>query len=280
MTQILMEVLEAFLTGGASIFDGFSQMILFDVVFRVENQMGATNLSFTSILGFFVDYAIVISIIKFSKKIFFIYVGWTDGDVTDNPQIFLVNFIKAIAVMLSVGSIYDFIVRLTREIVDGLSHGLNIPNVGSLISIVTNPMVNTSIFTALAMCIYLIGAILLYIQFMKRGLEVFVLRVGFPLACIGLIDSDNGAFSPYIKLFMLNSFTTIVQIIVLKISFLLVQDVHIIWGLGALFMALNTPKFLQQYMVQVFDTPSAGGVVKSVGNGVSTVVSIAKKLIV
>jgi len=53
------------------------------------------------------------------------------------------------------------------------------------------------IFTGIISLIFFICFFILYIQFLTRGLEILILRVGVPLACVGLMDNDNGVFRTY-----------------------------------------------------------------------------------
>ena len=47
--------------------------------------------------------------------------------------------------------------------------------------------------TAIFGLVFVIVYFILYFQFLMRGLEILILRVGMPLACVGLIDNDKGA---------------------------------------------------------------------------------------
>ena len=57
--------------------------------------------------------------------------------------------------------------------------------------------ISNSIFQAIAGLIVIIVYLILWIQFMMRGIEMLVMRIGVPIVCTGLIDSDKGIFSPY-----------------------------------------------------------------------------------
>ena len=50
--------------------------------------------------------------------------------------------------------------------------------------------------TAIFGLVFVIVYFILYFQFLMRGLEILILRVGMPLACVGLIDNDKGVFKP------------------------------------------------------------------------------------
>jgi hypothetical protein len=80
-------------------------------------------------------------------------------------------------------------------------------------------------------------------------LEIFILRVGLPLACVGLMDSDNGAFRTYIQKFFQSTLAVLVQIVLAKMGVALMLNTHVFWGLAALLLALRTPRFLQEFII-------------------------------
>ena len=75
---------------------------------------------------------------------------------------------------------------------------------------------------------------MLYIQFLTRGLEILILRIGLPLACVGLMDNDNGIFRSYIQKFFQSTMAVLVQIVLAKLGVALMLNTHVFWGLAAL----------------------------------------------
>ena len=93
-----------------------------------------------------------------------------------------------------------------------------------------------------------------------RGVEMLVLKLGFPLACVGLVDSDKGIFAPYMKKFFQSIATVIVQIALAKLAILLIMTGQMIQAVAVLLVALRTPKFLSEFMI----------IANSGGSGIST----------
>jgi len=50
---------------------------------------------------------------------------------------------------------------------------------------------------------------------------MLIIRMGFLLACIGLLDSDKGVFAPYLKKLFVICMTAVVQIFLLRLSFVI-----------------------------------------------------------
>ena len=121
----------------------------------------------------------------------------------------------------------------------------------SLLEIFEQFFLGGGIFMLLALLVFFICYLLLVFQFIKRGLEMLLLRLGIPLACVGLIDSDNGVFAPYIKLFIQNSVTVLIQLTMIKLGFGVTVNGNIFFGIGAMVMGIKTPQFLQQFMLGV-----------------------------
>lgn len=78
---------------------------------------------------------------------------------------------------------------------------------------------------------------------------MFILKLGFPLACIGLFDSNKGVFTPYIKKFFQSIVTVIVQMTLAKIVILLILSDQLINATAVLLVALRIPKFLAEFML-------------------------------
>ena len=84
-------------------------------------------------------------------------------------------------------------------------------------------------FFYLIIAIYMV---LIYFQTLTRGIEMFILRLAIPIACIGLLNSDGGAFNGYIKKFISNAFTVIIQLALLQFAILLMNNAHIVLSLS------------------------------------------------
>jgi hypothetical protein len=87
-----------------------------------------------------------------------------------------------------------------------------------------------------------------------RGLEMLILRVGVPIACVGLLDNDSGVFKNYLTTFFKSMLTIVVQVALAKLGVGLMLNMHVFWGVACMILALKTPRFLSEFVV-----PSGGG---------------------
>ena len=176
------------------------------------------------------------------------YLSWTEGSSDTPIHIYVLYFIRAIALVILFPYLYDIFVYVFKDLSNQLLVSLNI-------TLQDNLTANLSTISSVGLCSAIIGVItlimliFLYIQMLMRGVEMFVLKTSFPIFCIGLLDSNKGIFAPFIKKFFQNAFTIIIQIILAKLVILLVSSSQLIMGIAVLLVALRTPKFLSEFII-------------------------------
>jgi hypothetical protein len=172
---------------------------------------------------------------------------WNDGDPDSEPLTLLTNFVTAMVIALSFPTLYGWLADIINEasieaisIVSGSSdNGFNM----------LNSFASQNIFTGVVALIFIILFIVLYIQFLTKGLEILILRIGIPLAVSGLLDADKGMFKPYSQKFYQSTAAVLVQIILAKMGVAFMINMHMFWGLASMLLALRTPKFLQEFLL-------------------------------
>ena len=275
MTVIIVILITALLTGIVSLFFS-SEMLtgLFDMVF----DCGQFITTFTGVEFFRlimpITYGVGISLIilKFLKKAFDIYVLWTDGDPDADPFLLLTNFVRAVGTALVFQWLYEIFVDICREITNSIMTSIN---GGTDMTIEwVNAITNLGIVPAIAGLIFVICYLILFFSLMARGIEMMVMRVGAPLACVGLLDNDKGIFRAYINQFVKAFVTTIAQIMLCKIGLSLMLNStmitaqNIIWGIACMIAAISMPKILREFLV-----PTGGD--GHIGNTVFQTVHVA-----
>ena len=248
--EVLLVLLIASLLSGCL---AFANSLLNDLVpialhaeWYMETLLGTDGIS--EIFEIFFGFGVSLIVLKFLKKGFEQYILWTEGDADSDPLILLTGFFKALAIAVSFPTLYgwlaEIIENLTDQLIKTISNGMET----DFTSIITR-ISSAGLFTAIVSLIFFICLFLLYLQFLSRGLEIFILRVGLPLACVGLMDSDNGVFRTYIQKFFQSTLAVLVQIVLAKMGVALMLNTHVFWGLGALLLALRTPRFLQEFII-------------------------------
>ena len=130
--------------------------------------------------------------------------------------------------------------------------------------------------TAIFGLVFVIVYFILYFQFLMRGLEILILRVGIPLACVGLLDNDKGVFKAYLNKFFQSTLAVVIQIALSKRGVGLMMNMHVFWGVACMILAVKTPRFLQDFLITT-GGGGGGAIVNNVYHSVR-LVQMAKNL--
>ncbi len=160
----------------------------------------------------------------------------------------LTGFFRALAIAVSFPTMYSWLATiiedLTAKLINAVSNGM----ATDFTAIITG-ISSAGLFTAIISLIFFICFFFLYLQFLMRGMEILILRVGLPVACVGLLDTDKGVFRTYIQKFFQSTLAVLIQIVLAKLGVALMLNTHVFWGVAALMLAIKTPKFLQEFII-------------------------------
>lgn len=229
---------------------------------------------FRDIYNVIFGFGISLIILKFLKKGFETYVLWSDGDADEEPLSLLINFFKALAVAISFPTLYGWLAGIISEMTTKLMN-----TIGDLTSAGWEAWVagisTLGLVTAIFALIFMITFFILYFQFLMRGLENMILRVGMPLACVGLIDNDKGVFRPYLQKFFQSMLAVLIQICLSKLGVGLMLNMHVFWGVACMILAVKTPRFLQDFLITT-GSGGSGTIVNNVYHSVRLVQMLRK----
>ena len=253
---------------------------LVPTAFYAEDYMSTSlgspvNLDFSGLFNLFFGFGVSLIVLKFLKKGFEVYISWGEGDPDSDPFSFVIGFLRAMAVALCFPILYDALVDVTSQMIDqtvSIIGGLSSQQ--SIVDFILN-IISVGLFQAIIGLLVIIIYLILWIQFMMRGIEMMVMRVGIPIVCTGLIDSDKGIFATYMKKFFLNAATVLIQIALIKLSLTVMLLGNAIYALAIGFVAMRTPKFLQEFMLNV---SGAGGTVINTVYHTSRLFQMAKQV--
>jgi len=262
---ILIGLITAIILGSQFIVDAMLNSLI-PMAFYAENYMSTSiaggMLNFSGLYNLFFGFGLSLIVLKFLKKGFDIYVGWSDGDPDLDPLNLVTNFLRAMVVALCFPILYDALIKATSDLIDQTIMVIDqLTNQQSIIDIIVN-IISNSIFMALAGLIMVILYLILWVQFMMRGIEMMVMRIGVPIACVGLIDNDKGIFAPYMKKFFMNAATVLIQITLIKLSLTVMIMGNPFYSLAMVFVAMRTPKFLSEFMLNI--SGAGGSVINTV----------------
>lgn len=269
MEVILVLLIVAALNGAVAYMDAMLQDLIPMTLYadRYMTAVSGTNIVevlFDIVLGFGVS----LIILKFLKKGFSCYVLWTDGDPDTDPTALILRFIEAMVVAISFPVMYGWIAQITEELT------------GQILSAVggstdynwqawANGFASLGITTAVFGLIFVICYFMLYFQFLMRGLEILILRIGMPMACVGLLDNDKGVFKQYMNKFWQSTLAVLIQICLCKLGVGMMMNIgvnmNLFWGLACMVLAIKTPSFLREFLLT---TGGGGGVINNVYHSV------------
>lgn len=229
----------------------------------------ALNININGIYSAIYKFAILILIMFFIKKMIETYLMWSSGDPDMSPFTVLVNFLKALIAMIFFGYLYKLFVTVMYELYKQIMQN----GLGTQLEIVGNSIADTSLFTMIGCIITtitLVQLLLLYIQNLVRGIQILILRLGIPFAAIGLLQADGGAFKGYIKKLIQNSFTVIIQLILIQLAFMTISNAHFILGLVFASTATKVPVMLGEFLISSGSSTERGA--GAVFSGISSTI--------
>lgn len=278
MEIILVLLIVAVLNGAVTFIDSMLADLV-PMTLHADQYMTAAgggsmvDVLFEILLGFGVS----LIILKFLKKGFECYVMWTDGDPDSEPLQLIIRFVQAIAVAVCFPVMYGWLADITEKLTNQL-----ITAIGASTNYDWQAWVNglssAGLVTAIFGLVFVICYFILYFQFLMRGVEIMILRIGLPLACTGLLDNDKGVFKTYLTKFFQSTVAVMVQISLCKLGVGMMMNVginlNVFWGIACLVLAIKTPRFLSEFMVP---TGGGGGMVNNIYHSVR-LVGMAKNL--
>ena len=278
MDIILLGVIGVILNGSITLIDTLLGSVL-DICLYADKYMTGTGGG--SLVNGIFDVAlgtgVSLIILKFLKKGFECYVLWTDGDADSKPILVLTRFAQAIIISICFPILYTFMAEVTEELTNQI---LNIVGTDTNYDWQNwvNNILSLGLVNAIFGLIFIICYFMLYFQFLMRGLEILILRVGVPFACVGLLDNDKGVFKPYMNKFFQSMFASMIQIGLCKLGIGLMLNIgvniNIFWGIACLVLAIKTPRFLAEFLIPT----SSGGLVNNIYN-TGRFIGMAKSLI-
>jgi len=273
--EIILVILIIALLNGALV---YIDALLEDIVpLALNAEYYITNVSgyniAVTLTNVMLGFGVSLIILKFIKKGFDTYILWNGSDAEEEPYFLVINFVKALAVALCFPVIYGWMARIITDLSGQLLRVIGEETNYSW-SVWVNGISSLGIVTAIFALIFVICYFMLYFQFLMRGLEMLILRVGIPIACIGLLDNDSGVFKNYIATFFKSMLSVVVQIALAKLGVGLMLNMHVFWGVACMMLALRTPKFLAEFVVPT----GGGGAVNNIYHSVR-LVGMAKNVI-
>ena len=240
---------------------------LYYFVFYFEEQLKTASgdyiIDFDKIYKTIYIWSLIFIAIVFIKKLIQSYFLFKSGEEDQNPLKYVVSLFEAIIISIGFGWTYTYLINLGFEFYNSVldAGGLTTLNMTKLVQ-----NVGDGIFQAIIILI-IIGQILGIIwSFIKRGLQILIMRCVIPLTTIGLLSSNGGAFSVVMKKFTQNFFAVVLQLILLSISLKLIEAQRYIFAVATLMLTNSGVEMLQDFIVSI----GGAGLTTLASKGMST----------
>lgn len=240
---------------------------LYYFVFYFEEQLKTASgdyiIDFEKIYKTIYVWSLIFIAIVFIKKLIQSYFLFKSGEEDQNPLKYVVSLFEAVIISIGFGWTYTYLINLGFEFYNSVldAGGLTTLNMTKLVQ-----NVGDGIFQAIIILI-IIGQILGIIwSFIKRGLQILIMRCVIPLTTIGLLSSNGGAFSVVMKKFTQNFFAVVLQLILLSISLKLIEAQRYIFAVATLMLTNSGVEMLQDFIVSI----GGAGLTTLASKGMST----------
>ncbi|MFI3238736.1 MAG: DUF6102 family protein [Lachnospiraceae bacterium] len=279
MEVILVLLIVAVLNGAVVLIDEMLGTLVPMTLYADQYMVSSAGTSMVDVLfEIILGFGVSLIILVFLKKGFECYVMWTDGDPDSEPISLVIRFIQAIAIAVCFPVLYGWLAEITENLTDELMVAIGGSTNYDWQTWVTG-ITSLGITTAIFGLIFIICYFILYFQFLMRGLEIMILRVGMPMACVGLLDNNKGVFAEYTKMFFKAMLTVMIQICLCKLGVGMMLNIgfnmNIFWGIACMVMAIKTPQFINQFIVP--GGSGAGGAINNIYHSVR-LVQVVKNL--
>lgn len=264
MIKLILDLLKNCIEGGMDIANGFSLSFI-SLVFQFEetfwDSIGVKNpVDMSKLFASVLTISISLITMKFLHKLFATYVGGYEGDSTAAPTQIVLNYVRALAVAAAGAVLFGVFTDMMTEIATELLKAISSNTTpASLIEVMVDGFANNlNLLQGLLRFVYFVCFIILLIKFYIMGAEMFVLRIFFPFACVGLVDSDKGMFVPVLKQMLNVGVTAVIQILLLRMSMVIAGNEKYLPALAFIMLAMKTPQSMQFIM---FAGGGGGGMV-------------------
>lgn len=278
MEVILVLLIVAVLNGAIVYIDEMLQELVSMTLYADQYMLAANGGSMVDVLfDIMLGFGISLIILKFLKKGFECYVMWTDGDPDSEPVGLVVRFMQAMVVAVCFPVMYGWMGEIAEDLIDQLMTAIGASTEYDWQTWV-NGISTLGLTTAIFGLIFIICYFMLYFQFLMRGLEIMILRIGMPMACVGLLYNDKGVFKTYINKFFQSTLAVVIQICLCKLGVGMMLNIginmNVFWGLACMVLAIKTPAFLRDFLIP---TTGGGGAINNIYHSVR-LVGMAKNL--
>ena len=190
MADMLVELIQKFIDGSEATLNSlFKSMV--NLVFYIERELnaiqvqGGVKIDFNGIYQVIFSYACFILVVVFISKLIKTYFLQSDGDSEKSPIHIAIGMLKAVIIMICFKEVYDIFVGITSNFLNSILGAMPVKTVS--LAKVLSGNISGGIFTSVACLVLLITWLILICQFIMKGIEILLMRMGIPFASIRIV---------------------------------------------------------------------------------------------
>ncbi len=232
--------------------------VLLTFPLNIDYYMEQQGITFHSVRVVIYTFSIYLIVLKFVKKLFDVYALQVDGDPNADINVLVTSFFKAMVVAMSFTTIWSWLYDIVIDFGTDLIKAINIETVGQQIDSLlqlSNADIDIGSPNTILLPVFMFLIGLMFLLFFKNAVEFWVVRLGVPLACCGLLDADQGLFKQYTKILLKEILTILIRVFMLHISLgvLAIGGVSVftlLVSFSSLIVGFTTPKILSELLIQ------------------------------
>jgi len=245
------------------IFDGWVNGLLDFIFGYVNGFFGKANTviglsQVNSAMGIVNGIASSVLVLLMMKQILTIHILETDGDPDQSPLKIVEKGCIALAFINLQSYVLNKLLGLAAVMCDTIINSMDISFVGISDIINTIKSVTVNVFIILLFSIaYAVGFSMFLWKSLKRSAELALMKILFPLFACDAATVSMERIRAFISSYLTVIFGYIVQIVLFKLSMLMIFEGDMWLSLAFIFSAANAPKWLEKY---TYSTGTARGV--------------------
>lgn len=232
--------------------------VLLTFPLNIDYYMEQQGITFHSVRVVIYTFSIYLIVLKFVKKLFDVYALQVDGDPNADINVLVTSFFKAMVVAMSFTTIWSWLYDIVIDFGTDLIKAINIETVGQQIDSLlqlSNADIDIGSPNTILLPVFMFLIGLMFLLFFKNAVEFWVVRLGVPLACCGLLDADQGLFKQYTKILLKEILTILIRVFMLHISLgvLAIGGVSVftlLVSFSSLIVGFTTPMLLSELLIQ------------------------------
>lgn len=232
--------------------------VLLTFPLNIDYYMEQQGITFHSVRVVIYTFSIYLIVLKFVKKLFDVYALQVDGDPNADINVLVTSFFKAMVVAMSFTTIWSWLYDIVIDFGTDLIKAINIETVGQQIDSLlqlSNADIDIGSPNTILLPVFMFLVGLMFLLVFKNAVEFWLVRLGVPLACCGLLDADQGLFKQYTKILLKEILTILIRVFMLHISLgvLAIGGVSVftlLVSFSSLIVGFTTPKILSELLIQ------------------------------